>query len=114
MDADPATELERELIALGFTMGGASRRGGVVWTLAFNSYLEFHLHRYADALVMTWSYDLGEYLTDRGWVIGTGESSFHSMYPGKDVRIDVSMRAVEAEITRVLGQLRIDLGDPSL
>lgn len=116
MTGNGATEpaFEDELTVLGFRPQGASRRGGVVWSLAFNSYLTFSVHDFRDHVVLTWSFALGEYLHERDWVIGSGEASFHQVYPRHDVRLPARIRAVEAEITRVLGTLRLDLGDPGL
>lgn len=111
-----ATEptFDDQLEALGFRQQGRSRRGGLHWVLPFNSHLTFTLHDYRDAVVMTWSFDLGEYVEERGWVIGSGETSFHQLFPRNDVRLPLDIGAVEAEITRTLRLLRMDLGDPSL
>ena len=103
-----------ELEELGFRAQGGSRRGGMQWVLAFNRHLTFVVHDYSDALVMTWAFDLGEFLLERGWQIGAAETSFQELYPQADVRLPVRIDAVEGEITRVLRSLRLDLGDPDL
>lgn len=113
MSADAGT-FEDELEALGFELQGASRRGGRLWTLPFNTYLTFTLHDYHDQVVLTWAFDLGEFAAARGWVLGSGETSFHGLYPAHDVRLAVDVGAIGAEITRVLAGLRLDLGDPAL
>ena len=46
--------------------------------------------------------------------IGAGETSFQELYPRHDVRLAVDVDAVGAEISRTLGRLRLDLGDPTL
>jgi hypothetical protein len=100
--------------ALGFELSGQSRRGGRMWRLAFNRFLTFVLHDYHDSVVLTWSVALGELAAERGWVLGTGETSFHELYPQHDVKLPISIQSVETELRRVLGTLRIDLADPSL
>lgn len=111
----PATPaLADQLTELGFTRRGRDRLGAVVWVLSFNRHLEFQLHEDADAVVVTWRFDLGEFLLRRGWQIGAAETSFQELYPQADSRVPATAAAVEAELRRVLGQLRIDLGDPSL
>lgn len=109
-----ATTFDDELEALGFRLRGASKRGGRLWALPFNSHLTFTVHDYDDAVVLTWSYDLGEFLEAQGFVIGSGETSFHQIYPQHDVRLPLDIDAVGGEITRVLRRLRLDLGDPGL
>ena len=103
-----------ELEALGFVVQGHSRRGGRMWVLGFNRFLEFTVHDYDDSLVFTWRFDLGEYVLERGWQIGAADTSFQELYPQRDVRLAVDVAAVESEITRVLSTLRLDLGDPAL
>lgn len=111
--ADAAT-FEDGLEALGFQMAGSSRRGGRRWTLAFNRHLTFVIHDFHDTVLLSWSVALGDYVEDRGWVLGSGENSFHDLYPRHDVRLPIAVDAIEAEIRRVLGTLRIDLADPTL
>lgn len=103
-----------DLEELGFRVQGRTRRGGVMWSLPLNRFLTFTLHDYHDHVVLTWAFDLGEFLLERGWQIGAAETSFQELYPQRDVRLAVDIGAVEAEITRVLRSLRLDLGDPSL
>lgn len=105
---------EDGLEALGFQLAGSSRRGGRMWRLAFNSHLEFVLHDFDDTVLLSWSFAMGEYAAERGWLLGSGELSFHNLYPRNDVRLPVEVSAVEAELTRVLSTLRLDLGDPNL
>lgn len=105
---------EDHLEELGFRLSGTSRRGGRLWTLDLNSYVTFTLHDYHDHVVLTWSAALGDLLAARGWTLGTGELSFHDVYPAHDVRLEASIDAVEAELRRVLQTMRIDLSDPSL
>ena len=105
---------EDELEALGFRAQNRTATGTVVWSLVFNSYLTFTLHDYHDSVLFTWVVALGEYLEDRGLRIGSGEASFHELYPATDVRLPTDIGAVEAEITRTLRQLRLDLGAPGL
>lgn len=109
-----AADLHDGLGRLGFARTGASRRGGVMWTLQFNRHLQFHVHEFAEALVVTWSFDLGRLAEERGWQFGGGDATTHELYPRRDSRIAREVRAVEGEITRVLATLRLDLGDPTL
>lgn len=85
-----------------------------MWVLEFNRFLTFTIHDYRDAVVLTWAFDLGEFMLERGWQIGAADTSFQELYPQRDVRLALDIAAVEAEITRVLSTLRLDLGDPSL
>jgi hypothetical protein len=111
--ATPRT-FDDDLEALGFVAETRTRRGGTVWVLPFNSFLTFTLHDYRDSVVLTWTYALGEFAHARGWQVGSGEASMNELYPVRDVRLSTDIGAVEAEITRVLTTLRLDLGDPSL
>ncbi|GEM_PF-1191700 len=108
------TTFDHQLRELGFTVQGSSRRGGRMWVLAFNRFLTFVLHDYDDALVLSWSFALGEYLEERGWRSSVTDTSVVELYPQHDVRVPVEITAVEGEITRVLGSLRLDLADPAL
>lgn len=103
-----------ELEALGFRVQGSSRRGGRMWTLAFNRALTFTLHDYDDSVVLTWSIALGEQLEERGWQSSVTDTSVMEIYPRHDVRLPLRIEAIEAEIRRVLVSLRLDLGDPGL
>lgn len=103
-----------ELEALGFRPAGSSKRGGRLWTLPFNRFLTFTVHDYHDAVVLTWSFALGDYLEERGFVLGSGETSYHELFPRTDVRLPLDITAVGGEISRVLANLRLDLGDPAL
>lgn len=105
---------EDELESLGFRSHTRAASGTLVWVLEFNSYLTFTLHDHHDMVMFTWVFALGEFLETKGWVIGSGETSFHELYPGHDVRLPAEIGAVEAEITRTLHTLRLDLGDPGL
>ena len=105
---------EDELESLGFVDQGGSRRGGHQWSLQFNSYLTFTVHDFDDSLMLTWSFNLGEYVLTRGMQIGAAETSFQELYPRNDVKLPVDADAVGREITRVLTTLRLDLGDPSI
>ena len=111
---DAGTTFEDELEAIGFVDTGDSRRGGRQWTLVFNRYLTFTVHDFGDALVVSWSLALGDYVLTRDMQIGAGETTFQELYPQRDVRIPVSADAVRAEVTRVLGALRFDFADPTL
>lgn len=108
------TTFEDQLEELGYREQGQTRRGGRIWTLAFNSYLTFTLHDYQDHLVSSWAFAWGDFVERHGWVMGSGETSFHELYPQRDVRLEVDIAAVETEIRRVLLSLRVDLGDPGL
>lgn len=103
-----------ELEALGFRVAGSSKRGGRLWALPFNRFLTFTVHDYHDTVLLTWAFALGEYLEERGFVLGSGETSFHELFPRTDVRLPLDIDAVGGEITRVLSSLRLDLGDPGL
>ncbi len=110
----PPTSFDHQLRELGFRIQGTSRRGGRMWVLAFNRFLTFVLHDYDDALVLTWAFALGEYLEERGWRSSVTDTSVVELYPQHDVRLPAEITAVEGEITRVLGALRLDLADPAL
>lgn len=114
-DATPSGHtFDDEIEHLGFTLQGATRRGGRQWLLVFNRFLSFVLHDYDDTVVLTWSCALGDYLADRGWQLSVTDLSTAELYPQHDVRLPVDAAAVRGEITRVLGSLRLDLGDPDL
>lgn len=113
-DSATTPTFEDHLEAIGFVLGGSSRRGGRMWSLQLNSHVTFVLHDYHDHVVLTWSASLGDLLAERGWVLGTGELSFHDVYPAHDVKLPAEIDAVEAELRRVLGTMRIDLTDPTL
>lgn len=106
---------EDQLEELGFRYQGRSRRGGQMWSLRFNRYVQFMIHDFGDgAVIVTWSCELGEYLHERGMQIGAGEVDSQELYPRADARVPVDIEAVEAEIRRVLTRLRFDLADPTL
>lgn len=109
---DRTDGFEAALAELGFRAQGASRRGGRMWVLPWSAYLAFVLHDYGEAVVLTWSVALGDYLTDRGWRVGVTDTSTAELYPQADVRLPRDPLAVEGELRRVLGTLRIDLGAP--
>lgn len=107
------TTFEQDLTALGFRAVGRSR-GRPQWAAGVNRHLQFTLLLEGDRVVLTWRFNLGEYMLDRGWQIGGAESASQELYPQRDVRLPAEVGAVEAEIRRTLGQLRLDLGDPAL
>ena len=112
---DPTTHtFDDDLEALGFRLQGSSRRGGRQWVLPFNRFLSFTLHDFDDTVVLTWSCALGEYLEERGWQLSVTDLSTAELYPQTDVRVPMDIDAVRGEVTRVLGLLRLDLGDPNL
>jgi hypothetical protein len=113
-NGDGSTTLDDELRGLGFVPQGESRRGGTMWELAFSTYLRFTLHDYADHVVLTWRFELGDYLLTRGLQVGAGETSFQELYPQRDSRLERDPEALRAELTRVLSTLRFDLADPGL
>ena len=112
--ASGGATFEDELEALGFRAQNRTATGNVVWSLVFNSYLTFTLHDYGDSVLFSWVVALGEYFEDRGLKIGSGEASYHELYPANDVRLATEVGAIEAEITRTLRLLRLDLGAPGL
>lgn len=103
-----------QLEAIGFRMQGSSRRGGRMWVLPFNRFLTFVVHDYDDALVLSWSFALGEYVGERGWRSSMTDTSAGEIYPEHDVKLPLDIEAVGGEVTRVLASLRLDLGDPQL
>lgn len=108
------TTFDDQLERLGFRVTGESRRGGRIWTLVFNRYLTLNLHDYHDEVVLSWVFAWGDFVEQRGWVMGSGETSFHELYPRRDVKLGATIADVEGEIRRVLASLRLDLADPSL
>lgn len=112
-NADDGT-FEASLEELGFVLQGATRRGGRVWRAGVNRFLELVLHDYHDHVVLTWSFAFGEFADSQGWVAGTGENSFHAIFPRADVRLPPEITAVEAEIRRTLSTLQVDFTAPGL
>jgi len=113
-DATGEMSFADQLGMLGFRPQGTSRRGGRMWSLRFNRYLTFVLHDYGEAVVLTWSYALGEYLASRGWRSSVTDTSVIEVYPEHDVRLPCEIEAVGGEINRVLAGLRLDLGEKDL
>ena len=105
-----APTFDDQLRALGFRVQGSSRRGGRMWSLVVNRFLTFVLHDYHDAVVLTWSLALGEYLEERGLTTSVTDTSVVELYPRADVQLPLDIEAVGGEITRVLTLLRLDLG----
>ena len=110
----PAGTFDDELESLGFRERGQSRRGGRRWDLEFNRALTLMLHDYGDHLIMTWTCDLGRVLAERGLTTSPVDVAELELFPAHDVRLPLDADAVAAEITRVLGLLRLDLGQPAL
>ena len=108
-----ADEFEEELTELGFREVGRSR-GRPQWQANVNRYLQFTLYLEDERVLVTWRFGLGVFMLDRGWQIGGAESASQELYPRRDVRVPRESSAVEAEIRRTMGQLHIDLADPSL
>jgi hypothetical protein len=112
MDGDAVA---RVVEPLGFVGQGTTRLGGEQWTLARNRYLSFTVHHFGDdEIVLTWSFDLGEFAIDRDMQVGAGETSFQELYPMYDVKLPVEASAIRAEVESILGRLRFDLGAPDL
>ena len=109
----PSSPLAAGLEELGFREITRSR-GTPVWRAGVNRFLQFQLREERDSVVVTWRFDLGEFMLSRGWQIGGAETSFQELYPQRDVRVPATTDAVEAEIRRTLATLRLDLADPSL
>ena len=107
------TTFDDQLLQLGFRVQSSSRRGGRMWALPFNRFLTFVLHDYHDALVLSWSFALGEYLEERGWRSSVTDVSVMELFPRADVRLPLDSEAVGGELTRVLASLRLALGDPA-
>lgn len=111
--AGAASPLAADLVALGFRAVARSH-GHPTWLAGVNRFLQFQLQEEADAVVVTWRFDLGEFMLARGWQIGGAEASSQELYPQRDVRVPATVEAVAAEIRRTLANLRLDLGDPEL
>ncbi len=60
--------------------------------------------------MLSWAFGLGEYIEERGWRMSVTDTSTAELYPQRDVRLPKTVDAVQGEITRVLGTLRLDLG----
>lgn len=108
-----ASGLATQLEELGFREVSRSR-GRPTWLAGVNRFLQFQLQEDADSLVVTWRFDLGEFMLSRGWQIGGAETTFQELYPQRDVRIPATRDAVETEIRRTLSTMRLDFGDPAL
>lgn len=102
-----------ELEGLGFREVSRSH-GRPVWVAGVNRFLQFQLQGEDDTVVLTWRFDLGEFMLARGWQIGGAETSFQELYPQRDVRLPATIAAVEAEIRRTLASMQLDLADPEL
>lgn len=86
-----------------------------MWALPFNRFLTFVIHDLGDdAMLLSWSFALGDYLWERGLRAGLSDPSTLEIYPQHDVRVPADIEAVGGEITRTLTTLRLDLGDPAL
>ena len=109
----PRSPFEADLEALGFREVSRGH-GGTTWLAGVNQFLQFQLQEDAGAVIVTWRFDLGEFMLSRGWQIGGAEASSQELYPQRDVRVEAPVEAVEAEIRRTLSTLRLDLGDPAL
>jgi len=105
-----ATTFDDQLEAMGFERHGRARTGAVLWVLPINRFLTFTLHDEHAAVLLTWSFDAGEFFLSRGWLLGAGETSFQELHPQRDVRLTTDIEAVKAEMRRVLASLRVDLG----
>ncbi len=112
--ATSGPSLAEGLEALGFRAVSRSRAGHPTWAAGVNRYLQFQLQEEGATVVVTWRFDLGEFMLARGWQIGGAETSFQELYPQRDVRVEATPEAVEAEIRRTLASMRLDLGAPDL
>lgn len=112
-EATPPSPLAAGLEQLGFREVSRSH-GRPTWLAGVNQFLQFQLTEEPDGVVVTWRFELGEFMLARGWQIGGAETTFQELYPQRDVRVPARVEAVEAEIRRTLATLRLDLGDPSL
>jgi hypothetical protein len=101
-----------ELESLGFRPAGSSRRGGRRWDLAYSRVLTIMLHDYDDHVVLTWHCDLGRALLERDLRTSPSDVGELELFPAHDVRLPLDTDAITREISRVLGLLRIDLGEP--
>jgi hypothetical protein len=109
-----APTFDDQLEALGFRARSMSRRGGRRWDLPFNSILTFMLHDYENHVVLTWTCDLGQVLSEREWRASSGEPGEIELFPSYDVKLPLDITAVSSEITRILLTLRLDLGAPGV
>jgi hypothetical protein len=110
-----ATVVGQELESLGFVDQGTSRMGGHQWTFTRNRFLTFTAHHFGGGeIVLTWTFELGEFALERDMQIGAGETSIQELYPRYDVKLPADANAVRGEVERVLGLLRFDLGAPDL
>ena len=106
------TTFDDELESLGFRLAGSSRRGGRRWDLRFNHLLTLMLHDYDDHVVLTWHCDLGRALVERDLRTSPSDVAELELFPAHDVRLPLETDAITREIARVLGLLRLDLGEP--
>lgn len=104
-----ARTFDDTLVALGFR-SGRGRRGEVVWTLAVNPYLTIAVHPEGEHALVTWACELGDFIEARGLRLSVTDTSTAELYPQRDVRIAQDGAALEAEVRRILAQLRWDLG----
>ena len=109
----PASALAADLEALGFRQVSRTRTEPT-WVASVNRFLQFQLQEEAESVVVTWRFELGEFMLSRGWQIGGAESASQELYPQRDVRVPATVEAVEGEIRRTLATLRLDLADPEL
>jgi len=110
--ADPFLE---GLGALGFVVVQSDRRGVLQLARMPNRFLTEWVHDDGTAALLTWEFDLGEYVAERDWQIGAAETSLQVLYPRRDVRLARDVDAVAAELARVEQRLTsLDLADPAL
>lgn len=120
-DGRGLSALEDDLLALGFSNAGVSRRGRT-WALQYNRFLRFALHEYPPPagedgevrLLLSWSFAWGAYVLERGWQLSVTDESAAELYPAGDVIVAPDADAVRGEVMRVLSTLRLDLGAPEL
>lgn len=106
--------LAEGLEALGFREVSRTRAGHPTWMGGVNRFLQFQLQAEPQGVVVTWRFDLGEFMLERGWQIGGAETTFQELYPQRDVRVEATVEAVEAEIRRTLRTMQLDLAAPDL
>lgn len=105
---------------LGFVDQGTSRRGGRQWSLFRNRFLTFTIHHFEEdeldtgEVVMSWTFEFGEFALERDMQVGAGETSMQELYPRYDVKLPIDGATIHAEVERVLGRLRFDLGATDL
>lgn len=109
-----ADEFMSGLMTLEFQLAQQDRRGVLQFARKPNRFLTEWVHDYADEVLFTWEFDLGEFISEAGWQIGAADHTFQILYPQFDVRLPRDIDEIALEIRRLeqrLGHLDLARDD---